>query len=126
MLRLEELLSMKKLLSDCGNYNMDEYKIIISELAFDDMASIKRYIRSELKNPEAAEKIIEDFYVQIRDLSLMPKRFELIDEEILSSFYGIRKVQVGNYYVFYRFFETTGIISIIRVLYKRRDWSQLL
>ncbi len=105
---------------------MNRHKVIISGRAFEDMANIKRYIRDELKNSDAAEKIIEDFYDQIRDLSIMPKRHALINDEIISNSYGIRKVMVGIYYLFYKFDESAGIVLIVRVLYQKREWSDLL
>jgi toxin ParE1/3/4 len=104
---------------------MDNYKIRITEPAFQDMKAVKLYIRDELFNPEAADKLINDFYSAMQSLDKMPKRHKIIENELISVTLGIRRVPVSNYDVFYRCSEDERVVTITRVLYSKREWKDL-
>ncbi|MBB6479860.1 plasmid stabilization system protein ParE [Spirochaeta isovalerica] len=55
----------------------------------------------------------------------MPKRFNLLKDEMLSR-NGIRKMAIDNYLAFYIVDDNKKIVSIIRVLYSRRDWEEII
>lgn len=58
-------------------------------------------------------------------LSEMPSRHALVTDERLALL-GIRKLPVENYIVFYVISETNMVATVVRILYGRRDWEQLL
>lgn len=105
---------------------MDNYRIEITDVAFDDMGSIKRYIRDELKNREAAEGIMDEFFKAIEKLESMPERHKTVGEKIISGKLGVRMIPVRNYYIFYRFLEDKAVVMVDRVLYFKREWRNLL
>ncbi len=115
-----------KPLQNLESYNMKKYKIRVTDLAFEDMKSIKLYIANELCDKQAAEKLIEEFYDVIKSLSSMPKRHNIISGEVIPISIGIRRVPVRNYNIFYRYLEDEGIVTINRVLYGKREWQSLV
>ena len=105
---------------------MNNYRIEITDVAFYDIGSIKRYIRDELKNRKAAEDIVDKFFEAIEKLETMPERHKTVGEEVISGKNGVRNIPVGNYYIFYRFIEDKSVVMIDRVLYFKREWKNLL
>ena len=105
---------------------MKKYKIRVTDKAFQDLKSIKLYISNELYNKKAAETIVNELYEVIQSLSSMPKRHNVISEDLISSTIGIRRVPVHNYNIFYRCLEDEGIVTIIRALYNKREWESLV
>ena len=101
------------------------YKIQFTEPAEEDLLSLVRYISEVLKSPTAAKNLLLEIEQQITLLELMPFSCSLVLDDYLAS-KGIRSLLVKNYQVFYTINECENIISIIRVLYARRDWAHLL
>ncbi len=104
---------------------MDKYSINITDPAYTDMRDIKLYIREELFDPDAADRIINEFYETIKSLEKMPKRHKVIENELISISLGIRRVPVENFDVFYRCYEDERVVSITRVMYAKREWKDL-
>ncbi len=63
--------------------------------------------------------------VEIRNLDDMPLRHSIERDEQLK-LRNLRKLIVDNYLVFYMVNEKTETVFIIRVLYARRDWMNLI
>lgn len=101
------------------------YKIQFTELAEEDLLSILRYISEVLKSPTAAKNLLIEIEEQITLLELMPFSCSLVLDDYLAS-KGIRSLLVKNYHIFYTINDSENIVSIIRVLYARRDWAHLL
>ncbi|MBU3218345.1 type II toxin-antitoxin system RelE/ParE family toxin [Clostridium estertheticum] len=55
----------------------------------------------------------------------MPLRNALVFDDRLA-YKRIRKFLVDNYIVFYIITEESNIVTIIRILYNKRDWMKLL
>ena len=101
------------------------YNVITSSRAKMDMLEIAKYIATELYAPEAANNLLDDFENQMADLTHMPKKFTLVSDERLARL-GIRSVPVKNYIIFYVVSEHVSTVTIISVMYCRRDWANLL
>ncbi|MCL2508448.1 MAG: type II toxin-antitoxin system RelE/ParE family toxin [Oscillospiraceae bacterium] len=54
-----------------------------------------------------------------------PGRFALVSDAYLAS-KGYRKITVRNHLVFFVIREKEHTVTVIRVLYERRDWMTLL
>lgn len=104
---------------------MNKYRIEITEPAEYDLKEIARYIAVELRDSHAAESVMGRVGTAIFGLAEMPLRNPLVADERLS-LQGIRKIIVDNYLVFYLVAEGQRTVTIIRVLYSRRDWINLL
>lgn len=102
-----------------------KYRIEITEPARQDLMELYLYIAEILKEPASAQRI----YFSIRDavLSLdeMPERYAVIDEPWLADL-GIRKMPVENYLVFYQAEQENALVTVLRVLYNRREWRFIL
>jgi len=103
---------------------MVEYNIILTEPAQTDMREIWTYIAYELKDPNAADNLIDELEKGILSLSSMPKRIGLVQDEQLAA-KGIRDLLVENYVIFFKI-SKPRIVTIQRVLYVRRDWQSIL
>ncbi|NMM65082.1 type II toxin-antitoxin system RelE/ParE family toxin [Clostridium sp. P21] len=104
---------------------MSTYNIQITEPAEEDLYEIGVYISKELLEPETAKKVISKIAKEINSLADMPLRNALVVDERLA-YNGIRKIIVNNYIIFYVVNDESKTVTIIRVLYSRRDWLNLL
>lgn len=104
---------------------MSIYEIQITEPAEKDLNEIGSYIAKELLEPKTAKKMISKIAKVINSLEDMPLRNALVVDEGLA-YRGIRKIMVDNYVVFYIVTTESKKVTIIRILYERRDWMNLL
>jgi len=62
---------------------------------------------------------------EMNSLDTMPKRFALVSDDRLAQM-GIRSVPVKNYSIFYTVDEQENSVTIISVMYSKRNWANLL
>jgi len=104
---------------------MKGYKILMTQPAADDLKDITAYIANELREPAIAKKFVEKIKEVIMSISEMPARHSLVADEKLAN-QGIRKILVDNYLVFYIVSKKFETVTVVRILYARRDWNNLL
>lgn len=104
---------------------MDKYNINITRPAERDLVEIQRYIFRELLEPEIAKKTVAIIAESIFALEDMPLRNTLVLDSRLAN-KGIRKLIVNNYIIFYCVNESIKTVTIIRILYSKRAWINLL
>lgn len=104
---------------------MDKHRVVITEKAIKDIMEISEYISITLLDDEAAKKLAEKMEIAIKSLADMPKRYALLKDKELS-LKGIRRIIVGNYIIFYICSNKDLLISVIRVLYNKRDWENII
>lgn len=104
---------------------MKRYKVVMTQPAMDDLQATARYISKELKEPVTAQKLVTKKRDAVMSLSDMPTRHALVTDERLAVL-GIRKLLVEKYIVFYIISENDMVVTVVRILYGRRDWEQLL
>ena len=90
------------------------YTVTISSQADNDIRVIYEYIAFTLMSPENADAQISRFQNRIESLDNMPKRFPIYKNII-------RYMPVDNYLVFYSVDENQKTVSILRVMYGKRD-----
>ncbi len=105
---------------------MDNYQIVLTSTAENDIIEIARYITIELLNRDAANQLVDKFYSVMNELKIMPQRHEKIqdDEYIIPP--GIRRISVNNYDIYYSCDEMDQIVYIRRVVYSKREWQKLV
>ncbi len=101
------------------------YKIRIMKPAQNDMREIYKYIAEELLNPYAAVRRISSIDEAIQSLKEKPARFPLVYDDYLAS-KGYRMIVVKTHLVFFVIRDEEKSVSIMRVLYGRRDWVRIL
>jgi len=104
---------------------LTEYDVVIGRLAERDIYEAVSYIKEILFQPEAARRIYNEIKTQISLLSEMPQRFAVMTEEPYRSM-GMRKTAAANYLIFYIIDEEEKTVSVVRVLYNRREWKNLI
>ena len=104
---------------------MDDYKLMISAAAESDIEGIADYIAVNLREPGIALKQVGRIKDAIVFLREMPERHHVVTDKYLSS-KGIRMLTVDNYIIFYVVNKEAGTVSIVRVLYAKREWQTLL
>jgi len=101
------------------------YKLHITQTAEADLFENALYIKNILHNEIAANKLIDDFYVSIQALQKDPKCFPYVKDDFLKSL-GIHYIQIRNYTAFYITNLEKEEIFILRFLYSRRNWKDIL
>ena len=104
---------------------MKQYAILMTEPAVNDLLKIADYIAKELFEPVTAQRLVKKIKDAVMSLTDMPVRHALVADERLAT-QGIRMFPVENYVVFYVTSEKDRTVTVIRILYSRRDWEQLL
>ena len=101
------------------------YEVQWTSLAKEDLVCAVTYIADTLKAPLAAERLLDDIEKETAVLAENPYLFPLSHDEFIAH-RGIRHMKVKNYMLFYTVNEDARTITVIRMLYARRDWIQLL
>jgi plasmid stabilization system protein ParE len=101
------------------------YQIHITAIAERDIIGAADYIEFNLKNPEAAEHLLDEASTQISSLSDFPERFNIVDDSILAS-WGIRFIIVNNYLAFYIIDEKRQLVTVVRFLFQKSNWKSIL
>lgn len=101
------------------------YRLHITSTAERDLTQSADYIEFVLKNPSAADSLLEEADRKINALLPFPKEHPLVDDKLLASL-GIRFVQVKNYLAFYVVSEAEEQITVVRFLYAKSNWLSIL
>jgi len=101
------------------------YDVILETTTVLDLYGIIDYITEVLKAPESAQDVYWSIKDQLLSLGEMPYRFPVVREEPFASL-GVHVMPIENYNAFYIINEEDREVHVIRVLYKRREWQNLL
>lgn len=99
--------------------------VVFTEPAEQDLLDIECYISLELKNPQAAQRVVNGILDTAEKLCEYPKRHPLVADDLLRSV-GLRMIRFDHYNTFYYYNEPNDIVYIIRILYNKADWWKLL
>ena len=102
-----------------------KFRVDSTETAKSDTIEAAEYIDYVLKNPQAADNLIEAVEKEIGSLTVFPERYAVLDDSVLSSF-NVRFVRVKDYLAFYVIMEDERLVVILRFLHMRRDWAEIL
>lgn len=102
-----------------------EYTVEITRPAEHDLTGIYTYIADTLKMPLTARQVYASIKQDIMTLSTMPEHHQLIGEPPYAEL-GVRMLLVKNYIVFYVVGKENPTVSILRILYKRREWQGII
>ena len=101
------------------------YTIYITATAERDILRAADYIEFSLKNPTAAEHLLDVATEQINSLTNMPEKFRLADDPVLAS-WGIHFIMVNNYLAFYTIDVEKQLVIVVRFLYQKSNWNSIL
>lgn len=100
-------------------------EIILTEPAEYDLLDIEYYIHVHLNNPQASIRVTNGIIDVMRELEDYPTRFQFVNDDLLKKI-GLRMTWFDNYNIFYYYDELTDIVHIIRILYSKADWQNIL
>ena len=103
----------------------ETYTIKYSTKAINDLRDIYSYIAFNLQAPETAAKMVRRIRNSIKELDFMPERNPILDWEPWNSL-NAHKMRVGNYLVFYIVYPLQSSVSIVRIVYGKRDIAKAL
>lgn len=101
------------------------YSLHITASAERDIINASDYIEFTLKNPQAADNLLDSFESKINSLADFPNRNPLVDDPVLSS-WNIRFITINGYLAFYIVFKEKKLVTIVRVLYHKSNWPAIL
>jgi len=96
------------------------YDIVITEQARLDMKDLFEYIALTLLEPVIAEKQYSRIEKAVYSLDQMPERFRQYEKEPWCS-RNLRIMPVDSYLVFYTVDKENLIVTVIRIMYGRRN-----
>ncbi|MBN1468550.1 MAG: type II toxin-antitoxin system RelE/ParE family toxin [Fusobacteriaceae bacterium] len=97
------------------------YKLIVSELAHQDLGTIVSYIVEELSNPIAASNFLDEVDKCYNYLKTNPLMYEKCQDKRLWK-EGYRKVFIKKYVLLYKIDEDSKVVSIMRFFYGAQDY----
>ncbi len=100
--------------------NEKHYKLRYISLFEEDMNEIVDYITYRLKNPDAAERLVDDVENAILERLSFAESFESF-HSIRERNYPYYRIHVRNFTVFYVVIE--NVMEVRRILYNRRNWK---
>ena len=102
-----------------------KYALHITPLAERDISDAADYIENALKNPQAADALLDAFEETLLSLRENPLRVRAIPDPVLKA-WGIRFIRINNYLAFFTVDEEKQRVNVVRFLYAKRDWMRLL
>lgn len=97
-----------------------EYGVRVTDQAREQLRVIVRYIAQTLQEPAAARRLLDTLENAIASLSRMPCRIALTEEEPWHG-YGVRRMPVKGYLVYFLVDEIDTCVQVIAVVYGKRD-----
>lgn len=101
----------------------DEYTLEYLPIFDEELASAVRYVAVNLRNPDAANKLVNDVEQAITDRLFAPESFEPIVSE-KDRRHPYYRIAIGNYVVLYCVIGK--VMEIRRFVYAPSDWQRNL
>lgn len=101
-----------------------KYRIFITDKAEEDLSEIFEYLAYKLLAGENAVRQMERIEKAIMSLDEFPERNHIYEKEPWKS-RNLRVMPIDNYMVFYIPDNSEAIVTILRVMYGRRDIASL-
>ena len=100
-------------------------KVVFTEPAEYDLLDIEYYIFFDLCNPTVSQRITDGILDIAEKLGNYPMADPLVEDELLKSV-GLRMTFFENYNIFYVYDTVNVVVYIVRILYNKADWKNIL
>jgi len=101
------------------------YSLTITNIAEEDILNTVKYITDVLKAPKAANNLLDEIERYEKILENTPNIYPFVPDEYLAQ-RGLKFTRIKNHLLFYVTNEEDKIVTVIRFLYARRDWKNIL
>ncbi len=102
----------------------NQYQIVFTITAKEDLKKISYYISNILKNKTASKNLRDKIYDQAYQVGYFPYAHAIYESKNIN--YQYRSFRVKNYRIFYVIHEKQKKVLIIRIMYKRRNFNEFL
>lgn len=102
------------------------YNVHITKNAENDLDEIVTYISDKLYNPNAANKLLDDFLNEKANLEVSPYMYPLSHDAKLQSEGYHRFIFYKNYVALYLIDEDKKEVWIMRIFYAKMDYAKLI
>ena len=102
-----------------------KYSYRFTKKAEQDLDEILNYISVDLVNPTAAQNLGRKIFEKINLIRMFSDSGAPVDNEFLAD-KTIRKLLVDNYVIYYKNHYEEKVISIIRIVYAKRNLDEIL
>jgi addiction module RelE/StbE family toxin len=103
----------------------NKYTLKITPAAKEDLEKIYDYITNELYNESAAENLLDKIEESFMRLKEFPYSCNFVSDEFLEN-KGYRKLIIDNYIGFYIVDEIKNEVIIMRVLYGKQKYQDII
>lgn len=101
------------------------YKLIITELAHQDLDNIVSYIAVQLANPTAASDFLDEVDRCYGYLKSNPMMYSKCGDSRLAKD-GYRKAVIKNYILVYKVDKISKTVVVLRFFYGAKDYARLI
>ena len=101
------------------------FTLLPSKLFDADIDAVYQYIKDNLEAPMAAERLMRELKEKLHYLKENPFARSFVQDKFLAKI-GFRPIKVKNYVIYYIIDEKKNEINLIRFLYNKRDWKNIL
>ncbi|MBR1720951.1 MAG: type II toxin-antitoxin system RelE/ParE family toxin [Treponema sp.] len=102
------------------------YNVRIMEKAEEDLSEIVDSISDTLKNQKAADNLLVGFLQEKDNIAENPYMYPLSDNPVLQNEGYHRFLFYRNFIALYLIDDVEKIVSIMRILYAKRDYANLI
>ena len=99
---------------------MENYSVVYTDEALQDLRNIYEYISVELKAPKTAAAQVRRIRDEVRSLETLPRRYRCVDWEPWATM-ELRQLPVNRFVAFYLVKDAAKSVQIFRILYGKRD-----
>lgn len=103
----------------------EQYKVVYSPAALEDLDAIYSYIAFELMAQPTAKNQINRIRKGIRSLNVFPERYAKVGWEPWASA-GMHRAPVDNFIVYYLVDSEATMVTIVRIFYGGRDVENII
>ena len=101
------------------------YFVNITDIAEEEILTTVKYISNELKAPIAANNLLDEIEKYEKILEETPNIYPNVHDEFLAK-KGLKFIKIKNFLMFYNIDEEEKKVNVIRFLYGRRNWKNIL
>ncbi len=102
-----------------------KYSYRFTEKAAQDLDEILRYLSVDLVSPIAAQNLGKKVFEKNDMVRVFPESGAPVDNEFLAD-KTVRKLSIDNYVIYYKVYYEEKVISIIRIVYGKRNLDEIL
>ena len=104
---------------------MKKWTVTVTPEFGEDIRGIHSYVTNTLLEPTVAKNLIDRILKAVGELSELPLRYPVYEKERWKT-RGLRKMNVGNYIVFYLTNEKANTVIVLHVFYAGRSIEKYL